>query len=114
MSEIEPTREPASRRNITFMGNTYDLAALVALITGAVVLLLCLSCGMGSYCLPLAPIVAGLIGLLSADRAADPQRTRLHAWLGLGAGGLAILLMAVGIVAYVALLLFVAKAGGYR
>jgi EamA domain-containing membrane protein RarD len=114
MYETEPDREPTSRPTVTFLGNTYDLAALVALTTGAVVLFLCLTCGMGYYCLPLAPIVAGLIGLLSADRAADPQRTRLHSWLGIGGGGLAILLIAVGIVAYVALLIFAAEAGGYR
>ena len=105
--------EPERRHSVTFMGNTYDLTALVALTIGAVVLFLCLTCNQGVCLLPLAPIVAGLIGLLSAERAADPQRTRLHAWLGLGAGGLAIVLVAAGIVAYVALILLAVAAGGY-
>jgi hypothetical protein len=113
MLETEPDREPTSRPTVTFMGNTYDLAALVALTTGAVVLFLCLTCNQGVCILPLVPIIAGLIGLLSADRAADPARTRLHAWLGIGGGGLAILLIAAGVVAYVALIVLVAAAGGY-
>jgi hypothetical protein len=111
MNEPQPDREPTERRTITFHGNTYDLAALVALITGAVLLLLCLTCGMGSYCLPAVPIVAGLIGLTSAARAADPQRTRLYSWLGIGAGGLYILLALALVVVYVALMILLAASG---
>jgi hypothetical protein len=102
------------------MGNTYDLAALVALTTGAVVLLLCLSCGWALYCLPVAPIIAGVIALLSLDRAVDPERTRLHAWLGIGGGGAAFLIMATVVLGYVALLVlwtlplfFATGSGGY-
>ena len=100
MSDTQPTQAPSARRSITFMGNTYDLAALVALTTGAVVLLLCLSCGWALYCLPVVPIIAGVIALLSAKRAADPERTRLHAWLGLGAGGAGLLIMITGLLLY--------------
>jgi hypothetical protein len=82
------------------MGNTYDLAALVALTTGAVVLVLCLSCGWALYCLPVAPIIAGAIALVSATRAVDPERTRLHAWLGIGGGGLGLLIMITGMLLY--------------
>jgi hypothetical protein len=103
MNETQLDHEPAPRRTITLMGNTYDLAALIALITGAVVLFLLLTCGMGAYCLPFAPIVAGIIALASAARAADPQRTRLYAWLGIGAGGLALLLTVGLILLYVGL-----------
>ena len=105
MNEIGPDREPTDRRTITFMGNTYDLAALVALIVGAVLLLTCLTCGIGGYCLPLVPLVAGAIGLASATRAADPERTRLFSWLGIGAGTLYILLALALIAAYIVLLL---------
>jgi hypothetical protein len=107
MAETRPDRDST----VTFMGNTYDLASLVALITGAVLLLLCLTCGMGSYCLPLVPMLAGLVGLTSAARAADPERTRLYSWLGIGAGGLYILLALVLVVIYVALIVLVAASG---
>jgi hypothetical protein len=105
MNEIRPDREPAARHAVTFAGNTYDLTALVALITGALLLFMLLTCGMGTYCLPLVPIVAGVIALASASRAADPDRTRLYSWLGIGAGSLAVLLIVGVIVLYVALIL---------
>ena len=88
------------------MGNTYDLAALVALIVGAVLLFICLTCGMGGYCLPFVPIVAGIFALASAAHAADPRRTRLYSWLGIGAGGLYILVALAAIALYVTLILF--------
>lgn len=105
MNESPSDREPTSRPTVTFMGNTYDLAALVALIVGAVLLVILLTCGVGSYCLPLVPIVAGIIALASADRAADPERTRLYSWIGIGAGGLYLLLIVTLIVIYVAVIL---------
>jgi hypothetical protein len=113
MSEEFLARGPRERRTITFMGNTYDLAALVALITGAVLLFLCLTCGQGMYCLPLAPIVAGFVGLASAARAADPKRTRLYSWLGLGSGCLSVLFVVMGIGLYVGLLVLVAESWTY-
>ena len=102
MSDSQPTQETPIRRSVTFMGNTYDLAALVALTTGAVVLLLCLSCGWALYCLPVIPIIAGVIALVSARRAANPERTRLHAWLGIGGGGVGLLIMITGLLLYLA------------
>ena len=105
MNEILPDRESTDRRTVTFMGNTYDLVALVALLTGALVLFILLTCGVGTYCLPLVPIVAGIIALASASQAADPERTRRYSWLGIGAGGLAVLLIAGVIALYVGLLL---------
>ena len=111
MNEIQPDREPAARRTVTFMGNTYDLAALVAVITGAVLVFICLTCGLGGYCLPLVPIAAGIVGLASAARAQDPARTRLYSWLGIGAGGAAILLALVLFALYVGLILTGAKLG---
>jgi len=102
VSDTQPTQEPPTRRTVTFMGNTYDLAALVALTTGVVVLLLCLSCGWALYCLPVVPIIAGVIALVSAQRAVAPERTRLHAWLGIGGGGVGLLIMITGLLLYLA------------
>jgi hypothetical protein len=113
MNEPQPDRDPSPRREITLYGNPYDLAALVALITGATVLMLYLTCGMGSYCLPLVPIVAGIIGLTSAARADDPKRTRLYSWLGIGAGTLYILLALALALIYVALMIYLAASGEF-
>ena len=104
----EPDQDLHSRRTITFAGNTYDLAALVAVITGATLLFTCLTCGVGGYCLPLVPIIAGIAGLTAAARAADPERTRLFSWLGIGAGSAYLLLALALIVVYVAALLIAA------
>jgi len=74
------------RRTVTFMGNTYDLAALGALASGALVLFSCVTCNMGFYCLPFIPLLLGLVGIISAREAVDEKRTRLWSWLGAGAG----------------------------
>lgn len=105
MTEPHPDQEPTSRPTLTLLGNAYDLASLVALITGAVLLSFLLTCGISGYCLPLVPIFAGLIGLTSAARAADPARTRLYSWLGIGAGGLYLLFMLALFALYVTILL---------
>ncbi len=81
----ESSQNP-NRRTITFMGNTYDLAALGALASGALVLFSCATCNMGFYCLPFIPLLLGLVGIISAREAVDEKRTRLWSWLGAGAG----------------------------
>jgi hypothetical protein len=96
----------------TFRGNTYDLAALGALTTGVVVLFSCLTCGFGFYCLPLVPLILGLIGLLSARQSVEEERTRLWSWLGIAAGGLMVLLIIAGVVLYIAFIVLAVVAGG--
>ncbi len=98
----------------TFKGNTYDLAALGALTSGVVVLFSCLTCNMGFYCLPLLPLVLGLIGLLSARQSVEEERTRLWSWLGIAAGGFITLLIVAGIVLYVAFIVLAIVAGERR
>jgi hypothetical protein len=95
----------------TFKGNTYDLAALGALASGVVVLFSCLTCNMGFYCLPLLPLVLGLIGLLSARQAVEEERTRLWSWLGIAAGGFILLLIIAGVVLYIAFIVLAVVAG---
>jgi hypothetical protein len=99
------------RPAVTFMGNSYDLASLGALVTGLLSLFMCLSCNMGFYCLPFLPIVLGLIGLLSASQAVDSDRTRTWSWIGLGAGVFFLVLMAAAIVLYLALVIYFISAG---
>jgi hypothetical protein len=52
------------------------------------------------YCLPVAAVALGIIGLVMARDAIDPERTRLWSWLGIGSGGLTILLAAALMLTY--------------
>lgn len=94
--DFDPETGLPKRRTVTFMGNTYDLAALGALASGALVLFSCITCNMGFYCLPFIPLLLGLVGIISAREAVNEARTRLWSWLGVGTGivvlvGLAVL-----------------------
>lgn len=101
-SEGTAERAGSSRVQITFMGNSYDLTAVVAVVTGGVIAFSCLTCNMGYYCLPVIPVVLGVVGLISAEDSADPKRTRLLSWIGIGSGGVVLLLIILAIVLYVA------------
>ncbi len=98
----------------TFKGNSYDLAALGALTSGIIVLFSCVTCGMGVYCLPVLPLILGLVGLLSARQAVEEERTRLWSWLGIAAGGFIVLLTVAGIVLYVVFIVLAVAAGQGR
>lgn len=88
---------------VTFQGNNYDLVAVVAVTVGGVTLLTCGTCNLGMYVLPFAPLILGLIGLLTAKDSINPQRTKLLSWLSLGAGVIILLLALVLIIIYVGL-----------
>jgi len=106
------TAPPPARPTVTFMGNTYDLASLGALISGSLLMFMCLTCNQGIFCLPFVPIVVGVIGLLSADQAVDAKRTKLWSWLGVGMGGAVLALIGIAVLLYVALFVFVVIASG--
>ena len=115
--EPEPVLEPVSedappreRPTVTFMGNTYDLASMGALASGVLLLVMCLTCNMGLYCLPIVPLVLGIIGLVTAQQAVDEERTRLWSWIGLGTTGAVLLLIVLGIALYFGLIVFAAVA----
>ncbi len=91
--DYDPAKGLPGRRTVTFMGNTYDLAALGALGTGALVLFSCLTCNMGYYCLPFIPLLLGLVGVVSAREAVNKERTQLWSWLGIGAGAVVIVMI---------------------
>jgi hypothetical protein len=97
-------RADVDESEVTYRGNTTDLSALGALASSALLLLTCLTCGSGIYCLPVVPLVLGLIGVLGAKRSVNKEQTRLFSWIGIGTGGLSILLIIAGFVIY---LLFV-------
>jgi FtsH-binding integral membrane protein len=102
------------RRTVTFMGNTYDLAALGALASGVLVLLSCVTCNMSFYCLPFIPLLLGLVGIFSAREAVDEERTKLWSWFGAGAGVVVLMgLILVMIISCVAFALLMANAETY-
>jgi hypothetical protein len=96
---------------ITFMGNTYDLAAYSALISGVIVLASCLTCNTVYYCLPLAPIILGLIGVVSANQSVDARRTRTWSWIGIASGLFILLVVLAGIVLYIAFIVLMIYLG---
>ncbi len=95
--EIELAEAP----KVTFRGNTYDLISLGSLITGGLILFTCVTCNMGYYCLPIVSLALGAVGLLSAREAVDENRTRLWSWLGIAAGGIILLLIALCFILYI-------------
>lgn len=102
---------PPGRPQVTFRGNTYDLISLGSLVTGAMLLFSCLTCNLGYYCLPFISLVLGVIGVLSARQAVEAERTKLWSWLGIAAGGLVLLLIALFFVLYVGFIVLAIATG---
>ncbi|MGQ9502271.1 MAG: hypothetical protein ACUVSF_07560 [Anaerolineae bacterium] len=86
----------------TFLGNTYDLAALGALSSGVLALLSCVTCNTIYYCVPLLPIALGVIGLVAAERSVNTHRTRTWSWIGIAAGIIILLVALAAVVLYIA------------
>jgi hypothetical protein len=82
----------ASTQPRVYRGNAFDITALIALATGVLTLLTCVSMGYIIYCLPVFPLALGVVGLATARKAVDPERTRLLSWIGLGSGGVFLLI----------------------
>jgi len=74
--------------NLPYKGNSTDVTALVAAVTGLASLL---SCGGFYYFLPLIALVLGLVAWLQAKDAFDPKRARWLGVVGLAGGGVFIL-----------------------
>lgn len=116
----EPSGEPASAATpssteVIYQGNNYDLAALVGMISAAFILFSCGTFGLGTYCFPVVAVGLGVVGLLKANEAVNPERTRLFSWLSIGTGGLILALIVVFIIFYFGLILFAiaAESGGF-
>ncbi len=101
----EPTAE---RPQVTFMGNNYDLTSLAAVISASILMLLCVSGNMGFYCLPVIPLVLGIVGLVTAKSSIDAERTRLFSWIGVGTGGVTLLLSLLLVLVAIAYFAFIA------
>lgn len=88
---------------VTFLGNSYDLTSLGALASSGLLLFLCVTCNMGFYCLPVLPLLLGIVGVVFASESVDQERTRTWSWIGLGTGAVAVLLILLCVLAYIAL-----------
>lgn len=115
MDDPIPVPSPsATGTGSVFQGNSYDLAAFVGVIIGGMTLLSCFTFGVGQYCMPIIPIILGIIGLITAKDSLNPDRTRRLSWLSIGAGGVILLLIIIFIAIYVGLIaLGVAADGGF-
>ena len=109
---VAETESPSRRPDVTFMGNTYDLASLGALASGLLLIFMCLTCNMGFYCLPFVPIIMGIIGLATAQQAVDSERTRLWSWVGVGTGVAVFLIIAVAVLGYIGFMIVALASGG--
>jgi hypothetical protein len=97
---------PMPKPSVTFEGNNYDLMVVVGVTIGAAVLLSCFTLNLGWYCLPIVPVILGGIGLATAKDSVNPERTRLLAWLSLASGGAILILIILGILAYILIIVF--------
>lgn len=102
----EPGLPSAGFGATIFQGNNYDLVAFIGVVIGGVTLLSCATLGVGQYCMPLLPIILGIVGLVSAKDSLNPDRTRRLAWLSIGAGGVILLLFLIFVGFYIALVVF--------
>lgn len=100
-------RPTSDESEVTYQGNSTDLSAIGALASSILLLFTCLTCGSGVYCLPIVPLVLGLIGVFGAKRSVNKEQTQIFSWIGIGAGGLSILMIVAAIVAYLAFVLFI-------
>ena len=108
-----PALPPPAGVRVTFKGNTYDLTSFAALVSGVLVLASCLTCNTVFYCLPLVPIVLGLIGVVSANQSVDARRTRNWSWVGIAAGIFILAMLLLAIVLYIAFIVLMIYLGNY-
>lgn len=114
---IEPAQIPEPEQDkpepqVTLRGNGFDLTALGALVSGALLLFLCFTCNLGFYCLPFVPLVLGIVGVVTSRRAVNRRQSELMSWLGIGTGTFAILAMIAGLALYFGLLVLVILSEG--
>ncbi len=104
----------AVRPAFTFMGNTYDLMAVVSATIAGTALFTCATCNFGFYCLPVIPILLGIVGLLTTRDAVDPDRTRLLSWISIGIGAGIFILLVLFIAAYFGFIFYTITANSGR
>jgi hypothetical protein len=88
----------------SYLTNNNDLLAMGTALVAGVTLV---SCFGGVYCLPFVAILAGIAAYINASAAANPERTRLFAAVGIGLSAFMLLLLFAFIAFYVVLFTFV-------
>ena len=81
--EFDDPHLPVVQDRAPYRGNSHDIFAALALVMGATSLASCMGF---MYCLPIIGGILGLVGMMNAKYALDPQRTRTMGALGLGIG----------------------------
>jgi hypothetical protein len=96
-AELPPpaTVNPDTTQEKRYVGNSFDLYALIAGIVGVTSLAMCFTGNMIIYCLPFVPLVFGIIALRNSARSLDPSRTRTMGWIGVAAGALGVVVLVV-------------------
>lgn len=93
--EIDANLIPTAQDRAPYRGNSYDVYAALAVVVGTTSLASC----MGFvYCLPIFSGILGLVAIMNAKSALNPQRTQTMGAIGLVIGilGLLPLLMFAG------------------
>lgn len=104
-SQASAAQPPAQR--IPYKGNGTDLTALVALVTGLAALL---TCAGFAYVLPFLALGLGLVAVLQAKDALNPQRAQWMGAVGLAGGGIFLLFVLAMFVFFAACFLLVTLA----
>ncbi len=86
--EINDPTLPSPPDRAPYRGNSTDLYAVLAVVMGATSLASCMGF---AYCLPLISGILGLVAILNAKHALDPQRTRTMGAISVGIGLLALI-----------------------
>lgn len=86
--EITDPTLPPPRDQAPYRGNSTDLYAALAVVMGATSLASCMGF---AYCLPVLSGILGLVAVMNAKNALDPQRTRTFGAIGIGIGLLALI-----------------------
>jgi hypothetical protein len=81
--ELDDPLLPTQQDRVPYRGNNHDINAAIAVVIGATSLASCMGF---MYCLPIIGGILGVVAMMNAKYAIDPQRTRTLGAVGLGIG----------------------------
>ncbi len=113
MIPVPDTTEGTAASSSIWQGNNTDLMALVGVTISGMILFYCGTLGIGAYCIPIIPIILGIIGLVNSKDALNPERTKTMSWISIGVGAAFILLLVLVIAAYFAFIAYLVSIGEF-